>query len=217
MPVDDPEPRRTQRQRRASSRELILDAAVRGLFEDGYARTTTVAIQTRAGVSRGRLLHHFPSREDLLVAAAQHLAGERIEEMRRFVLSPDDEAADGDGPTDGGERIDLATELLWATFRAPYFWAAMELWTAARTDADLAATLAGAERQLGGAINSVIAAMYGPVLSAHPSFPAARDLIFTSMRGVALTYAVTGHDPRTEPHLSLWKRVLREMLAAPEG
>nr|WP_256788190.1 helix-turn-helix domain-containing protein [Frankia sp. AvcI1] len=80
MPVDDPEPRRTQRQRRASSRELILDAAVRGLFEDGYARTTTVAIQTRAGVSRGRLLHHFPSREDLLVAAAQHLAGERIEE-----------------------------------------------------------------------------------------------------------------------------------------
>ncbi|KQC37663.1 TetR/AcrR family transcriptional regulator [Frankia sp. ACN1ag] len=212
MPVDDPDPRRTQRQRRASSRELILDAAVRGLFEDGYARTTTVAIQTRAGVSRGRLLHHFPSREDLLVAAAQHLAGERIEEMRRFVLS-----ATGGPTADDGERIDLATDLLWETFRAPYFWAAMELWTAARTDADLAATLAAAERQLGGAINSVVATMYGPVLSAHPDFPAARDLIFSSMRGVALTYAVTGHNPRTEPHLALWKRVLREMLTAPES
>ncbi|WP_035922599.1 TetR/AcrR family transcriptional regulator [Frankia sp. QA3] len=211
MPVDDPDPRRTQRQRRASSRELILDAAVQGLFEDGYARTTTVAIQTRAGVSRGRLLHHFPSREDLLVATAQHLAHERIEEMRRFVL------AATPGPTTGGARVDLATELLWETFQAPYFWAAMELWTAARTDTDLAATLAAAERQLGSAINRVVATMYGPVLSAHPDFPAARDLIFTSMRGVSMTYAVTRRNPRTDPYLTLWKRVLREMLTGPEG
>jgi AcrR family transcriptional regulator len=42
---------RTQGQRTADSRQLILDAALDGLYLDGYRRTTTVTIQDRAGVS----------------------------------------------------------------------------------------------------------------------------------------------------------------------
>ncbi|WP_261559284.1 helix-turn-helix domain-containing protein [Frankia tisae] len=188
MPVDDPDPRRTQRQRRASSRELILDAAVQGLFEDGYARTTTVAIQTRAGVSRGRLLHHFPSREDLLVAAGHRRRAGRPRHRAAVGDLPGGVLLGGDGAVDSGPHRHRSCP-----------------------------TLAAAERQLGGAINSVVATMYGPVLSAHPDFPAARALIFISMRGVAVTYAVTGRNPRADPHLALWKRVLREMLTAPAG
>ena len=45
-----------------------------------------------------------------------------------------------------------------------------------------------------------------------PDFPEARDLVFTSMRGVALTYALTDRDPTTEPHLDPWKRLLRRAL-----
>src|SRR3954463_10833907 len=60
--------------RSADSRALILEAAVACLVEDGSAGAATLAVQARAGVSRGRLLHHFPSRAELLVAAAQYLA-----------------------------------------------------------------------------------------------------------------------------------------------
>ena len=70
--------RRSREQRTSDSRTRILDAAVSCLVESGYAGTTTLTIQNRAGVSRGRLLHHFPSKENLLVAAAQHLATSRF-------------------------------------------------------------------------------------------------------------------------------------------
>src|SRR5580704_16881603 len=39
-------------ERRAATREKILDAAVRSLSEDGYAQTTTVAVADLAGVAR---------------------------------------------------------------------------------------------------------------------------------------------------------------------
>jgi Transcriptional regulator len=203
-----PAPRvpRTQGQRRADSRAIILDAAVAGLVEDGYRRTTTVTTQARAGVSRGRLLHHFPSRDALLIAAAQHLASEQIADMERWVSTSEY------GLTTGAERIDRATELLWETFRQPYFWAAMELWNAARTDAELRTELLEAERRLGRAIQHVIDTMYGPVLSSHPDFPEVRDLLFSSMRGVALTYTLHERDPATDPHLPLWQKTARRML-----
>ncbi|GAA2538995.1 TetR/AcrR family transcriptional regulator [Pseudonocardia hydrocarbonoxydans] len=206
MAAPDRRPPRTQGQRTADSRSLILDAAIDGLVTDGYHRTSTVAIQTRAGVSRGRLLHHFPSREELLIAAAQHLVQERVAEMDDWI------ARSPHGRASGAERIDLATDLLWETFRQPYFWAAMELWTAARTDPDLRTALLEAERRLLRTIEKAVDTMYGPVLSGHPEFADVRDLVFTSMRGVALTYALHDRDPLTEPHLARWKRLLTRTL-----
>ncbi|WP_216847411.1 TetR/AcrR family transcriptional regulator [Arthrobacter sp. SLBN-53] len=194
--------------RRADSRALILDAAVRALVENGYSGATTVVIQQLAGVSRGRLLHYFPSRDALLVAAAQHLAIERVAEMERWF-----DAAVPEGAANGPARIDYAISLLWSTFRQPYFWAAMELWTAARTDPGLRAGLAEAERRLGRAIEHVIATMFGPVHSSHPAFPDLRELLFSSMRGVALTYSIGERNADTDPHLRLWNDMAVRMLS----
>ena len=49
------------------AREEILSAAIACLLEDGYAATTTMRVQERAGVSRGKLLHHFPSKRDIFL------------------------------------------------------------------------------------------------------------------------------------------------------
>lgn len=198
--------RKPHAKRRSDSRTLILEAAVQTLAEDGYGGATTVVIQRVAGVSRGRLLHYFPSRDDLLIAAAQHLAAERINEMEEwFDVAPEH-------ATSGTQRIDYAVTLLWRTFRQPYFWAAMELWIAARTDVALRAELREAERRLGRAIEHVIATMFGPVHSSHPEFASLRELLFTSMRGTALTYAIDTRDPDADPHLELWKQLAHRML-----
>src|SRR5947209_11961149 len=73
---------RTQQQRRDEPRGALLDAAVESLIEVGFARTTTLEVQRRANVSRGALLHHFPSKAGLLVAAVDHLAGMRAHELK---------------------------------------------------------------------------------------------------------------------------------------
>src|SRR3954462_11587952 len=97
---------RTRSERAADSRVLILDAAVACLVEDGYAGASTLAVQARAGVSRGRLLHHFPSRAELLVAAAGHLSTTLLADVRAHAGAV---MADQPG---GRERVDRAIELM---------------------------------------------------------------------------------------------------------
>ena len=198
-----------QRPRQARSedtRTLILEAAVACLAEEGYAAATTLRIQARAGVSRGRLLHHFPSRDVLLVAAAQHLASVGMAETEQWALTS------LAGRPGGRRRTDRATELLWMTLRQPCFWAAMELWIAARTNPELREFLRPEEHRLGTAIRQVVAVLYGPAVSVHPRFPEVRDLLFTSMRGVALTYAFEDRDPDADRHLPLWKGLAATLL-----
>ncbi len=197
---------RTRQERTADSRALILDAAVACLVEHGYAGASTLVIQAKAGVSRGRLLHHFPSRDGLLVAAAQHLASTRLaqtEERAARVLA--------DQP-DTPERVDRCVELLWSTFQEPHFWAAMELWTAARSNSALRTALRPEERRLRTAIRSVSDRIWGPEVCARPQYPQLRELLFTSMRGVALAYAFEDRPPATDPHVRIWKDTAHRLL-----
>src|ERR1043165_9988837 len=103
MPVRAP---RTQQQRRDETRRALLDAAVESLIEVGFARTTTLEVQRRADVSRGALLHHFPSKAELLVAAVDHLAEMRARELKALSsqLPPEgsSRAAEAHGPVDRG-------------------------------------------------------------------------------------------------------------------
>lgn len=195
----------TREERTATSRARILDAAVACLIEDGYRGATTLRIQARAGVSRGRLLHHFPSRDQLLVAASGHLATERLRGTWQRV----DELTG----LHGSQRLDRAVELMWDTFSEPHFWAAVELWTAARTQPELGAVLLPQEREIGAAIRAGMDRLYGDELVGHPRYAQVRDVIFTSMRGAGMAYAIDRRDPRTDPHLALWKDLARTLLS----
>jgi AcrR family transcriptional regulator len=199
-----------RQQRTADSRARILDAAVECLVDGGYAAATTLRIQARAEVSRGRLLHHFPSREVLLVAAAQHLAG------RRLRAAQDRAAGELLRHPDGPPRWDRAVELMWAMHHEPHYWAAVELWTAARTDDRIAAALRTEERRLGGVVRDVVDVHFGPAATGHPRYPQLRELLLTSMRGVALAYAFERRDPLTDPHLQQWRQAARLLLGAAE-
>src|SRR3954466_10209016 len=83
--------RRTQEERSASTRALLLDATIDCLIEVGYSATTTTVIAERAGVSRGAQLHHYPTKAELVAAAVEHLADRLGEELREEItqLPPD--------------------------------------------------------------------------------------------------------------------------------
>lgn len=79
-------PRRSQEERRSQTRLRLCEAAVELLAEIGYERLTTALIAQRAQVSKGAQAYHFPSKDDMLVAAFQHLLDgwqARREEFRR--------------------------------------------------------------------------------------------------------------------------------------
>ena len=183
-------------QRAWDTRERILAAALTCLAEDGYAATTTSRIQERAGVSRGSLLHQFPSRDDLLIAAVHHLADQRASEL-----------ADP-GPL----GLDAAVNQLWSTFHGPLFRAAVQLWVGAEHNEPLRTALTPRERELGRRIRASVGALFGPERAAHPDFGELVGLLVSSMRGVALTYAFDPRDPRRDPSLPGWRRLAHRYL-----
>lgn len=58
---------------RPSCKALILDAAEHVVIDSGALRLTLDAVAERAGVSKGGLLYHFPSKEALLQAMLERL------------------------------------------------------------------------------------------------------------------------------------------------
>ncbi|BBG01763.1 MULTISPECIES: TetR/AcrR family transcriptional regulator [Pseudonocardia] len=200
---------RTRAQRSQDSRARILDAAVACLIEGGYSGSTTLIIQSEAAVSRGRLLHHFPSRDRLLVAAAQHLAVKRVADTEQRVRRVVEQSP----PSDVFERADRVIELLWESFSEPHFWAAVELWTAARVNSEIADALRPEEKRLGAAIRASMARMFGDELASHPRFKQLRDLLLTSMRGTSMTYTFDRRDPREDAMIDQWKDLVRLLLA----
>lgn len=71
----------------------IMSAVLSLLAESGYARLTTAAVAKRAGVSTATLYRRWPSKRDLLLAAAEQIA--------------ESEAADVDTGTTEGDLREL--------------------------------------------------------------------------------------------------------------
>lgn len=84
---------RSQAENSEERRRLLMEATISSLAENGVDRTTVRAICALAGVSRGLLTHHYPSKELLLADALRHLLEGFTHNDRLGPLSP------SEGPT----------------------------------------------------------------------------------------------------------------------
>lgn len=201
---------RTQQQRREETRRALLDAAVESLIEVGFARTTTLEVQRRADVSRGALLHHFPSKAELLVAAIEHLAEMRAREMKAFAAQLPPERSTS--PSD--ERTDAVLDLLWQCFSGTFFKVSMELRTAARTDPELRKVLTIAERTLRDRIVAQSRTLFGKTVAEHPNLERALDLTLQLMIGAAMSSVLHGDATHLiDEMIDDWKALFPVVLA----
>lgn len=69
MPRGPQSSSRTQTARGADKRSQLIDAALRLFDRHGYRATGIDTILAEAGVAKMTLYHHFPSKDDLIVAA----------------------------------------------------------------------------------------------------------------------------------------------------
>lgn len=73
------------RSRSERTREAVLQAALTILTRDGAGRLTLDAIAKESGVSKGGLMHQFPSKDAVLVALMQREIG-RVEDLAQNFL-----------------------------------------------------------------------------------------------------------------------------------
>ena len=89
-------PRRPQQERSAATRAKLIEAAYESLLDRGYGATTVGEVQGRAGVARGTLLHHFPTRGALMAGVVEDIVERRL----RVLTATGGDAAGGDADAD---------------------------------------------------------------------------------------------------------------------
>lgn len=126
-----PQKRGSNQERRAATRAKVLDAAIMCLYEVGYSATTTTLVAAKAGVSRGALLHQFPTKSDLMVAVTEHVVSIHNKARRETLASI----------PEGLERFLALTQTVWKTSGTPRQVTFLEIAMGARSDPELAARL----------------------------------------------------------------------------
>jgi AcrR family transcriptional regulator len=190
-----------QEERTRAMRARLLEATVDCLVERGFSGTSTTLVSERAGVSRGAQLHHFPTKNDLVLAAVKHLTVVRGAELV---------AAAEQLPTGPG-RTRAVLQMLEDHFTSAVFSAALELWVAARTDPALLAEVEPLEQRVGREAHRLTV----EALGADESQPGVRELVQATLdlvRGLGLANTITDDTRRRARILDEWARTLDRAL-----
>jgi AcrR family transcriptional regulator len=188
-------PRRSNQERSAATRAAILDATIEQLAEHGYKRTTTVEVAERAGISRGALVHHFSTHSDLVLSALEYLCDRRLKELETGIAAL--------STTD--DRLSAFVDLMWSTFEGPLFVAQLELWMAARTDAELFALLLPLERGFGKRLSELCAEALGD--GAGVFYELTKHL----MRGMGMERLLKAEEHERLEMLERWKAMAEHL------
>ncbi|RMF14614.1 MAG: TetR/AcrR family transcriptional regulator [Candidatus Dadabacteria bacterium] len=196
-----------QARKSARTRQRILDATLDCLIERGYARTSTNDIVARAGVSRGAMLHHFPSRNELFVAAIEHISRGQLDRFRDAVTNlPEAPAA----------RIDQAIELVWESFSQPAYAAILELGIAARHEPELAEGLRSAARRFEQEVAEVLRDLFASAGVTEQLLDLGQLLVNWLMHGMALSRLIDDRPDQQQTGLEVIRTLARQALASPE-
>lgn len=177
--------RGTHAERSASMRKRVIEAAVHCLHSMGYAATTTQQVMETAAVSRGAMLHHFPTKVDLMLAVAQFAAKNQDRMVRQCL---------GEVPP-GIDRYLALTTATWGAMSHPSALALLEIMMATRSDPVLAerlpAFVAAFQAEQGEAVWRLASElgiddrqMIGDMVRLHTA----------AMRGLAIELALTGQE-----------------------
>ena len=196
--------RRTQAQRSEEMRRRILDAAVQVLGEKGYAGLRTADVADVAGVSRGAQTHHFPTKDDLVLAALEHVfktASERGRKRAHRARSVD-------------QAIRALLEDSKDFFFSDLFLIAVDLAILGRRDAPNNSQILEISRahRL-----PVEAAWLQALVDAGVPARLAEDLLWLTIsivRGLAIRKLLADDPPRFERVLKLWRTMVADFLRA---
>ena len=186
-------------------RARLLEATVDCLVEHGWSGTSTTLVSQRAGVSRGAQLHHFPTKNDLVLAAVEHVTLAREHDM--VVLAQTRTAERG--------RTRAVLAALAELYTGPLFTAAHELWVAARTDPALREAVIDLESRVGRDAHRRTVASLG----IDDAAPGNRELVQATLdlvRGLGLANTLTDDTGRRERILDRWADVLDAELVRPD-
>ena len=196
--------RRSQHERSQEMRKRLIDATLQCLEQDGYAGTTISRIIEVAGVSRGAPVHHFPSKNALIAAAAEQLIKRVYAQL-------------GEAVNHLEQSEDRLTDLILVSwhrvFERPENKAMMELLLASSRDEELATIM----RRLWSAGFATVGVAAEHYLQARtPNDDVRKWVILTQwlLRGMAQDRYLIDNPQLYDHYLTMWSKVMAQHLSA---
>ena len=194
---------RSRRSKEAQSRETrarLVGAAIACVARSGYAGTTTAQVAHEAGLTRGALQYQFADKTDLMLAMAETLYEAQVARVSERL------AGGGSFERRFGALLDAAFEMS----ESPAHVVFLELWMAARTDADLRARLVPLVRRMEEVIDAGFAAIFEDAPAGVGRMRELRYLTQAALRGLAIGELLGGDAGFRKRELAL----LRELVLA---
>ncbi len=186
--------KRAAQDRAEITKEKLLAATLSVILRDGWSGTSTLKVCQEAGVSNGAQTHHYPKKNDLLVAALKR---------NRDALRARTEAQ---LKKQGKEKLPLREhlELLDLTKQdEPYFYATLESLIAARTDETLRDDIRAIDEEWIETLRSTSEARIEEIPGEHQ----AEDLMELTLylvRGLVVQRGIANDSKHLDRMFSLW-------------
>jgi AcrR family transcriptional regulator len=209
---DEPAPEAPRRrpwqvERSAATQARLLEATFDCLVELGYAKTSTPEVLRRAGLSRGAMLHHYPTRADLLAAAMDYVFEKRFAEYEEAFAALGD---DDDRPVG-------AIDLLWDQVSSPTYYAWLELVVAARTDEALRDRIRPVNERFDRRVAEIRKRLLpAPATGEDRFYKVAPQFMFATLNGLALS-GIYEEPERLQRVIELLKQIARLVQASRAG
>lgn len=189
---------RTQAERSSRTRQVVCEAVLDCLVEHGWEGVSSNSVAARAGISRGALVHQYPTRNDMYVAAYKFLI-DIWREGYPFNTAP------------GYVRLSITEmiDAIWALiYENKWFMASMELVMVSEKDGELSRRLL--EVYTAWVAERDDAAM--KILGIDPSDRNMVDLFnlsLATLRGIAMFSNASGEPDYAQRHVERWKAMAR--------
>ena len=178
-----------QAQKSAMTRDRILDAAINCFIELGYTNVTTAKVASAAGVSRGAMLHHFPSKTELIQAAVEFLHDKVLEDYTQQVAAIPKSLK-------GKKRRRAGLDAYWDHLRGDLSIIYHELCVAGRTDPELKVILESSQQLFGEHVRDTNVTLFEEWIDKGDRFLLAMDVTKFMMEGMAAGELVTDEEER---------------------
>lgn len=194
--------REPQQDRSRATRRRLLESTIDCLAGQGWGATTVAVVAEHAGVSRGAAQHHFPTREDLITAALEHMFDSRTAAIRD--LAP----ALAAGPS----RTEAVVRGMVDYFTGTLFKAALQVWTAAAADQRLKDRIVPLEAKFGRVAHRTTIELLG----ADDADPVTHRLVQATLdlaRGLGLADVLSDDSARRDRIITQWSATLDASIA----
>jgi len=124
-------PKSARQTQKDATRELLLEAATSLLAEEGYAALRVATVAQKAGVSLGGMLHHFPTKEAMVLAVIERLSA-RVARLAE---------QDAMKESKRGDILKLIAESATRFYAAPEFLVYLDIFLSLRRKSVMAETL----------------------------------------------------------------------------